>query len=465
MTAIQPAIERAHSRSADLLPARIFLLVAPLIFAAYALLTPPFQTFDENQHLYRAWQIASLQLTAERRGAESGGSLPPGLEKATLQEIGSVVPQGERKAMVRPLSAMFSLNTSVGAGRPHIFYNFFGAAVYSPVGYVPQVIAVDIGRSTGFSVEWIVRLGRLLNSALCILLIWWALVQLPFGRWAMAIVAFLPPTAAGAASFGQDGLVIGAAFLLTALGLRTAVEHHWTPRRVLISAIAAIAVTLSKFVYLPLVAVPLLPKPRAIPSWRWAWPPLLIGSLAALLAVAWMRINAHSIVSFLPSLPSPSEHVFWIVQHPLGYAALVARTYAAMLPVLWAGFYRFGDSTVPIDVSAAVAGTAALLLILIHGDDHATGLTRARRAWMLSIAAIVAVLIASAIFVSFTRLSAAYIPSIQARYFVPILPLTLVALMRKGEKPSLPALSSALALTVVAQLLALGRIVRTFYTF
>ena len=84
---------------------------------------------------------------------------------------------------------------------------------------------------------------------------------------------------------------------------------------------------------------------------------------------------------------------------------------------------------------------------------------------MLSIAAIVAVLIASAIFVSFTRLGAAYIPSIQARYFVPILPLTLVALMRKGEKPSLPALSSALALTVVAQLLALGRIVRTFYTF
>jgi uncharacterized membrane protein len=77
----------------------------------------------------------------------------------------------------------------------------------------------------------------------------------------MAIVALLPPTAAGAASFGQDGLVIGAAFLLTALGLRTAVEHRWTPRRILISAIAAIAVTLSKFVYLPLVAVPLLPKP------------------------------------------------------------------------------------------------------------------------------------------------------------------------------------------------------------
>lgn len=465
MTAIQPVIERARSRSTDLLPARIFLVVAPLIFAAYALLTPPFQTFDENQHLYRAWQIASLELTAERQDAESGGRLPPGLEKATRQEIGSIVPQGERKVVVRPIWDMFSLNTPAETNRSPIFYNFFGAAVYSPIGYVPQVIAVRIGQSVGLSVEWIVRLGRLLNSALCIALVWWALVQLPFGRWTMAIVALLPPTAAGAASFGQDGLVIGAAFLLTGAGLKVAVEHRWSTRRILISALATIAVTMSKFVYLPLVAVPLLPKPRGIPIRRWLCPPLLIGFVAALLAFAWMRMNAHSIVSFLPSLPSPSEHVSWIAEHPAAYAALLARTYAAMLPILWVGFYRFGDSTVPIDLSAAVAGTAAILLMLVHGDDHAVQLARARRAWMLVIAATVAVLVASAIFVSFTRLGAAYIPSIQARYFLPVLPLTLIALMRRGEKPSLPLLPWSLALAAIAQALALGTIVRTFYTF
>src|SRR5690348_14660006 len=136
MTAIQPIIVQEPLRH-DSRASRIFLFVAPLLFAAYALLTPPFQTFDENQHLYRAWQLSSLELTAERRGSKSGGELPPSLDKAALKEIGSTVPQGKRWAVVRPISEMFGLNTPIGKEEPRVFYNFFGAAVYSPAGYVP----------------------------------------------------------------------------------------------------------------------------------------------------------------------------------------------------------------------------------------------------------------------------------------------------------------------------------------
>ena len=449
----------------DFRPVAIFLLLAPLIFVAYALLTPPFQTFDENQHLYRTWQIASLKLTAERRGSQSGGELPPGLAKATIREIGSVVPQGKRLVVVRPFSDIFRWNTPIGNEQSPIFYDFFGAAVYSPVGYVPQVVAVRIGEAFGLSVEWTLRVGRLFSCALCIGLIWWALTLLPFGRWTMTIIALLPPTAAGAASFGQDALVIGGGFLLTALGLKIAVDSRWSVRRFAIVAAAGIALTLSKFVYLPLIAVPVLPKPRSIALSRWLYPPLLIGFIAAILLFAWMRINSHSIVQFLPTLPTVSEQVFWIGSHPLDYLAVIARTYVRLVPVLWADLYRFGDSTVPIGLSAALAGAAALLLIMIHGDHQAVELTRARRLWMLVIVIVVAALIATAIFVTFTRPGAPYIPSIQGRYFLPVLPLALIALMRRGSAPSLPLMPAALTLALIAQAATLGTIIRTFYRF
>src|SRR4051794_23595305 len=102
MTAFQPIAQQVSTVRQDVRPHRLFLLIAPLLYAAYALLTPPSQAFDENQPLYRAWQIGSFTLTAERRGVESGGELPPGLRDATLREIGSVTPQSDRRIVVRP---------------------------------------------------------------------------------------------------------------------------------------------------------------------------------------------------------------------------------------------------------------------------------------------------------------------------------------------------------------------------
>jgi uncharacterized membrane protein len=432
---------------------------------AYALLTPPFQTFDENQHLYRAWQISSLQLTGKRRGSQSGGELPPGLAVATLKEIGSVVPQGERRVVVRPFSQIFNANTPIGQDRPPVYYDFFGAVVYSPAGYVPQVLAIRIGEGAGLSVEWTLRIGRLLNSALCIALVCWALKLIPFGGWVMLIIALLPPTAAGTASFGQDGLAIGCGFLLTALGLKIAVDRRWSARKFAIVTLAGVAVTMSKIVYLPLVMVPALPKPSGISLRQWMSPPLLITTISAALLFAWMQVNAQSIVTFLPELPTISEQVSRIIANPFGYVALIARTYVRLLPFLWAGFYRFGDSTVPINLLAALPGTASIFLIMIYGEDRAGELTATRRAWLLVIFAAVAILIATAVFVSFTRPGALYISGIQGRYFLPALPLAAIALTRRRDAALPLLLAITFALVVVAHVMTLETIVRTFYSF
>jgi uncharacterized membrane protein len=466
MTAFEPITDQMSSARHETRPHRLFLLIAPLLYAAYALLAPPFQSFDENQHLYRAWQISSLQFTGERRGAQSGGELPPGLGEATLREIGSVVPLAEPKIVRRPISQIFGRNTPIGSDRHPVYYDFFGAVVYSPVGYLPQVFAVQIGKTADLSVEWALRLGRLLNLFLCIGLIYWALKLVPFGRWVMLTIAISPPIAAGAASFGQDALVNGGGFLLTAMGLKIAAEKRWTGSRAAAVGIAGAAVSLAKFVYLPLVAIAAFPLPRGMRMQRWLFPPLLIGSAAAALVYGWMRTNAHAVVDpFLPWMPTFPEQVSWALAHPIDFSLLIGRTWLFWLPSAWARLYTFGDATVPGVRTAAIPGTAALLAMMAYGDRHALSLTRSRRSWMLLIFAAVTLLITTAMFITLAPRGAVTIDGIQGRYFLPILPLGAIALMRRGETASPAVITIALALVLIANAAALGAIMTTFYSF
>jgi uncharacterized membrane protein len=446
-------------------PHRLFLFIAPFLYAAYALLTPQFQTPDEHQHLFRAWQISSLRFIGERRGWQSGGELPPSLGEATLRETGTVEPWVAGEVHRRPFFEIFGVNTPARSDQKPIYYDFPGSIVYSPVGYVPQAIAIRTGQAAGLSIEWTLRLGRLLNAALCIALVSWALRLLPFGRWIMVTVALSPPMAAGAASFGQDALVNGGGFLLTALGLKIAVEERWSgPRAAAVGLIGA-AVSLAKFAYLPLVAITAFPVPRDIAPRRWLLPPLLVGSIVALLIYLWMRFNAHAVANpFRPWLPTFSEQVAWATAHPLDFSLLLGRTWLSV-PSNWARLYVFGDSTVPIIWTAAIPGTAALLAVMAYGDREAPDLTRSRRIWMIAIAAAVALLIMIAIFVAVGTRGATVIENIEARYFLPVLPLAAIALMRRGEATPPAIRPTALILVLIAHAATLGTIITTFYSF
>jgi len=445
------------------LPHRLFLCLAPFLYAAYALITPPFQAFDENQHLYRAWQLASFQLIGEKRGAQAGGELPPGLARATQSEIGSLVPLGPRIAVVRPASAMFARKTPIGLHEQPGFLNFSGAVLYSPVGYGPQIVAVWLGRGLDLPVEWIIRLGRLLNAALAIALIALALRILPVGKKVMLTTALLPPAAAGAAAFGQDGLVIGCAFLLTAVGTKVAIERRWRSKDLAIAAAAGIAITVAKLVYLPLLAVAAFPLPGRAAPHRWLAPPLLLGLAAALSALMWVHMTQGLTVKFISNLPDLGSQLAWLGAHPGRFLGMVLRTYCRPDLSFATGLFSFGDSTVPYVISAAPFGMGALLLSMAFGEKEAGALTLAGRAWMLILVMAVGLLIATILFLSYSWPDSLFIQGIQSRYFVPVLPLALIALIRPHPEPAPRLLPILILLATASNAAALHGIFGTFY--
>ncbi len=442
---------------------RLFAWIAPFLYLGFALITPPFQTPDEHQHLFRAWQLSSGHLLGKREGNESGGDLPPALARAAARELGSAVPHAESRPLTKTrFVARFEHGTIIAPNEVPRFTNFLGSVYYSPAGYGPQIIAVEVGRGFSLSVEAIVRLGRVLNALLALLLFWAAFRVLPVGRLVLLVVALLPMTAACAGSFGQDGLIIAGTAWLIALCMRAMAEGEWSRSSAAVLIALAVTVTLAKMVYLPLVLLPLLARKIRVDRLRWWLPPVLAGIVAAVLLAGWLRMNAGISVPMHAGMPEPRAQVDLLVHHPLKFVTALAHTYTNWR-FLIGQIFTFGWLNVGPVVAALWLSLAALILAVISGDPRGRLLSPIDRAWTMLMLAAIVILLSLALYIAGTPLGADRIAGLQGRYFIPlILPLLLVCLpMRSDTRYMVPLVIAGLL--VCADVAALQAIVRAYY--
>lgn len=451
--------EKPHVRS-GLSAHYLFLLIAPFIYAAYALLTPPFQSPDEHQHLFRAWQLSQGQLIGVRHGHESGGVLPDALGRAALPELGTLDPHAQRAIVRRPLGRIFSGGTAA-TEMPVRFFNFFGSVIYSPTGYVPQLAAIWVGKATGLSVEDIVRLGRLLNATLAILLIFAAMRITPVGAMGMAWVGLFPMTAAAASSLGQDGLVIGGTCLLTAVGLKVVQSGVWTRSEALGSAVVGVAVALAKVTYVPLALIGGAPFAYRKLEGRRLLTALAITALAFAVAIAWLHAVSGLMLPTQADVPPAGQRLAEFGRDPATIVSLLGQTYARESMHILESLFEFGWRNILV-YAAAIPTAVALLLVMIDERGSARGLDLPARLWLLFIAASIILLISAAMFFSSTRASSPVIEGLQGRYFLPVVPLILLATLpvRSGTR----RYSGLIAMLMIgANLIVFEAIFRAFY--
>ena len=441
---------------------RLLIWAGGLLYLAYALITPPFQTPDEQQHLFRAWQLAQGQLHGERRGDQAGGMVPAGLVRAVVAEIGNADPLAVRPVPKRPVAEMFARSTPLAADEPRIFANFLGGVLYSPAGYLPQIAAVRIGASLGLSVEAIVRLARILNAALALGLFLLALSILPVGRIHLVLLALLPMSGAASASMGQDGIILGSCAVLVALGVRARFDKGWTSSSLLLLGLCAAVIGLSKMVYLPLLAIALVPMPHAARQLAWFGGPLLLLGLGALLSALWLKVNQGVVVPMGTGIAQPGAQLGFVLAHPFDFLATLGRTLLVKTPEIVLYAFTFGWLTVGPVLPAALLALAALALSLRRTGAPPPELAGLWRIWAALVALVVAVGIATAMYLAASPLGAAVVEGLQGRYFLPLLPLFAIAVT-----PS-PAGAAwgwrAVLLMVGANCAALAGIAGAFYS-
>ncbi|WP_242443342.1 DUF2142 domain-containing protein [Sphingobium sp. LB126] len=398
----------------------------------FACITPPFQAPDENQHYMKALMLSEGHILTERRGAKIGAELPAAaIDLHDVHFPTGASPKPRRFDRTMLTRAWTAGQAELGQRR---FADFPNVASYAPSLYAPAALGLAIGDNMGLPRLGAFYGGRIANALFGLAMLGLALRLIPFGRPALLAIALLPTFSYQGGSLSPDAVINGLGFLGLALALRAGFTG-WTERRGLALIVTAPLLALAKGVYLPLMAAGL-----RWPEDRRDLRPLLLLSAMVLGAIAfilWMKLSGGSqalyhIVSrktgeMVTTAPL-ADQLAVITHSPLAYLHVLATSVTERAPVYALQTVgRFGWNAILLPLLAYPLAVLMLIGALFSGSEMRFSL--GQRLWWLTIAIGTALLIETAMYLTGTALGADYIQGTQGRYFLPILPLVLLALM------------------------------------
>lgn len=329
---------------------------------------------------------------------------------------------------------MLDDSRTADAGRPgQRFAEFPNVASYAPTLYAPGAAGLMLGERAGLPRLEAFYAGRIVNALTALGLLVIALALLPFGRNALLATAALPTFAYQSGSLSPDAVINGIGFVGLALALRIGFMGA-TPARSASLLIVAPLLALAKGVYLPLMAAGMR-WPRQGQAMRLGL--ILIAMvLGALAFVGWMQFSGGSQALYHIQSRRTGETV---MTAPLAaQLAIILRDPAAYLHVLTSSMIerapvyalqivgRFGWNAILLPLLAYPLATLMLGAGVASGAGARFGI--GQRLWWLAVVAGGVLLIETAMYLTGTPLGADYIQGTQGRYFLPILPLVLLAL-------------------------------------
>ncbi|MDC0832486.1 DUF2142 domain-containing protein [Geitlerinema sp. CS-897] len=465
-------------------PQQVFTTIAIVFGVFVVFLTPPFQSPDEYLHFYRAFQIAEGHLVAERQTGDCygyskyfetevclGGNLP----NSVLTTVRNVSSRDLRfdKTQKQNLDELFAVLDLPLNPQDRVFINFKTTALHSPIPYLPQALGIAIAKAANLSPLKLMYSGRLANLAAWVGLVFLGIRWSPIHQWFLVMLALTPMSLFLASSLSLDALTNGVAFAFLGLVLRVAIgdeteektteKIHETqlqqdlnvecrssiqPTRVreiakrgqsfqdvtkteenrnpsidlAILAVLAIALSLSKLAYFPLVLLFLAIPRRKVGSWRRYWGSFSAIALASGVAVVlWSQVVSRIYVSLHPQL-SPSDQIQFVLTHPLAFAATVMRTlttFGGDYAHQFIGVLGWLDAPLPRWLVALYWGMLAIAAWLPNPADKGFKLWQ-RGVFALSALSSMVMLCGLAYLWNFV--GAETIGGLQGRYWIPIAP-------------------------------------------
>ncbi len=438
------------------------LVISGLLFAA---VLPPCQAPDENKHFLRAYHVSEGHLVPEvTEPGWLGGNLP---ESVTRISETSKYLRFHSNVKVNPdvLRSLASDRLEPERRRPT---SFEGAEANLFVGYIPQAMAIALGRLVGLNPIGLFYVARLANLTLAAFALSLALRLAPTGRLVFSMVALLPVTVQQVASVSPDASIISGAFLLTTLLLRASlvgVPAGWS----LVARVAGLTAWLAvcKFTLAPLTLLCLGVPRKVLGSWFHYLAGAAVIGPAVLLAASLLIVGRAQAPpgpreDLLGRIPAPAEQAHILRRDPLTFLVAMGNSWVQE-PYL---DHLFTLGWLDTGIPRPLAYPYAAILIFVALASRSHGLPR--RVRVVAIVAVVACLLAIflAFFLLVTPPGDKVIRDVQGRYFIPFLPLALLLLSNRSRLTHIDSgllLRLATAAGAAESVLALGTMVGRYY--
>ena len=400
-------------------PYAVFLLIAGINVLMLCILTPPFEVHDEFQHYFRSYQLSEGSVMGTVRHGVPGAVIPESLPSFVMNTWGTLHVWQEPPLRAQSLDRLWHNFKQPLAPDRKAFTHFLMVS-YSPIMYVPQALAMTVGRWFSLSPLGLLYAARLANALTLVAITAAALWIMPAGSELALAIVLLPGCQYEFGSVAEDGVIIAATFMFCALVMRSADKRSWSAGAAATAMLAG-SVVCAKLVYAPLLFLALPLRLGGGISRRLVLVDLAIGAVSLGTALIWYHLSGATLHSFLlpPSRIALKEHL--ILSSPLQFA------WSMLLDLRHHGFFYFQDAIgwlgvwrVPLPVVTYLLAVVALLgggmVSIVPGGRGRSGLA----AWCLLLGAAVVVLLETAMFLVNSPAGTLHIDGMQGRYFLPL---------------------------------------------
>jgi len=241
-------------------PEIFFVIVASFFGLIILFVTPPFQSPDEINHFYRAFQISEGQFIGLKSDNRIGAFVPISLVKTAEPFLG-LRWNKNAKTNLETIINQFKINLEP---TKKVFIDIPNTVIYSPISYLPQSTAIFILRNLGFSPIFIFYGARLFALFFWIIVIFFSIKIIPIYKWLFALIAQLPMSVFINMSVSADVMTNILSFIFIAYIFKLAYNQPVIKIQHFLNILfLALFLSLAKMVYIPLIILFLLiPKEK-----------------------------------------------------------------------------------------------------------------------------------------------------------------------------------------------------------
>ncbi len=418
-------------------PASFFILCSVFFFFIYNFFTPPLQSPDELNHLYRIYQLSEGNLLSQKIDQRVGGNIPYSVNEFALPM--RLVSSSEHKLHASDYDRL--LNQPVEA-HVNVFRDFPNTAQYNIVSYLPQVAAFIILKAINAPVIVLYYWARLAAFLIWTLLILWSIRLIPFAKWLMVLLALLPMNLYISNSLSADTVTNGLSFLLISFVMHlTFSATMLTAKKKILLLVICVLLSLAKVVYMPLVLLVLMIPAAHFDSTRkklvYCAGLFVISLFSALLWSGVVMKNyipdseynpVHrndATVGFHANIHRQKE---FIMHHPFYFPKVIVNTvFNSPQPYLksYIGFFGAYQDR-PMATPIYWLAWLGILLVTFFGTGNIL-ITAQQRAIMLLAAFSAFFCLLLSQHLSWDQVGSGIMELMQGRYIIPIMPLVLIS--------------------------------------
>lgn len=225
---------------------KIFLKIMIPIGILYLFLVLPNRVPDEDEHIYRAYNISNFKIIPKTNDKGEAITLVP-----------EFLLENNRYEINNYTKLLKTLNKETDYNK--VKHTFNSAQAYSFIQYIFSAISFLISRVLGINIFTGIYLARLLNFTVFLVLAYVALKIIPFGKILLFVYMFSPIFLQQIISVSADSLLnsVSIIYISYILYLLCNKKELIKQQRIIL-AILTLYLALSKYVYFPLIFINLL---------------------------------------------------------------------------------------------------------------------------------------------------------------------------------------------------------------